>query len=279
VEVAGSIPRPGFARRAYDRSAPMLSAAPFVVGPLVVFALVVGLWEAGVWNDLFGLGSFILPKPSEIVQAFSQSGTTLASDLESSFKPAILGYGLGNGAGLLAGALLVVLPLALSRRLSGFFTAFQALPIIALAPLVALYIGSGLMYKATVVAVLAFPSMLVFSHRGMTHLHEDVYLLMDSYGASPHQVFLKVRLPNSLPFAFTALKYTTVLALVGVTVSEVLSSRSGLGYEISNSLQAFETPTAWAAVVILAGLGIAWYMLLGMLERLLVPWAAAHRRR
>ncbi len=57
------------------------------------------------------------------------------------------------------------------------------------------------------------------------------------------------------------------------------SSRSGLGYEISNSLQAFETPTAWAAVAILGGLGITWHTLLGGVERIVVPWAAAQRNR
>src|SRR5207244_8809772 len=104
-----------------------------------------------------------------------------------------------------------------------------------------------------------------------------VHQLLASYEATPWQVFVKVRIPNALPFAFTALKFTTVLALVGVTVSELLASRSGLGYEISNSLQAFETPTAWAAVAILGVLGLVWYTLLGGLERILVPWAAARR--
>jgi len=272
-------PPPGFARRALEWSGRGIGTAWIVVGPITVFGLVVGLWEAGAWNSLFGIHRFILPIPSEILGAFSSSETKLLRDIDASFKPAALGYALGNGAGFLAAALLVVLPREVRRRLSGFFVAVQALPIIALAPLIHYYVGNDLLYKATVVAVLCFPSMMVFGSRGMTHLHEDVGFLMESYDARPHHVFLKVRVPNALPFAFTALRYTTVLALVGVTVTEVLWSRSGLGYEISNALQSFDAPTAWAAVVILGGLGVTWYLTLGIVERFALPWTAAARTR
>jgi NitT/TauT family transport system permease protein len=272
-------PPPGFTRRVLGWSARGIGPASLVVGPVAVLALVVGLWEAGVWNSLFGILPFILPKPSEILHAFSRSETKLLTDLDASFKPAMLGYALGNGGGFLAAALLVALPKEVRRRVSGFFVAVQALPIIALAPLIHYYVGDDLLYKATVVAVLCFPSMMVFGTRGMTHLEEDVGLLMESYGARAHHMFLKVRVPNALPFAFTALRYTTVLALVGVTVTEVLWSRSGLGYEISNALQSFDAPTAWAAVVILGGLGVAWYLTLGIVERFALPWSSAVRTR
>jgi NitT/TauT family transport system permease protein len=277
--LAQAAPRAGTARRAVRSAGRWLSASAVVLGPLAVSVLVIGLWQAGAWNDLFGLGRFILPRPSEILHAFGGSSTVLLNDLGSSSKPAILGYAIGNGAGFLAAIAIVLLPAPARRRTSAFFTGVQALPIIALAPLIELWVGAGLMYKACVVAVLSFPSMMVFASRGMTHLPDDVHLLMASYDATPLQVFVKVRIPSALPFAFTALKYTTVLALVGVTISELLASRSGLGYEISNSLQAFETPTAWAAVAILGGLGISWYTLLGAVERIAVPWGAAQRNR
>lgn len=256
-----------------------LAVIPAVVGPAVLFAAVVGAWEAGVWNDLFGLERFTLPRPSDILAAFRDSGSELATNLGDSFQAAVAGYVIGNGLGLLAGVLLVAMPPGLARRLSAAFIAVQALPIIALAPLVALWLGSGLVFKAVVVAVLAFPSMMVYSHRGMTHLDEATHALMASYNTEPLQFFRKVRLPNALPFMFTALKYTTVLALVGVTVAEVMRARSGLGYEITDALQAFETAEAWAAVVIIGGLGVAWYIALGLLERVLVPWASIERDR
>jgi NitT/TauT family transport system permease protein len=250
-----------------------------IVAPLAVGAFIIGTWQAGVWNDVWGLESFTLPRPTDIARAFGDSGHELRMNLEQTFKPAAFGYLLGNAGGMVAGGLLVVIPGALARRLSGLFAAIQALPIIALVPVVALWFGSGLMFKTVVVAILCFPSMMVYASRGMTHVKDDVRDLLDSYEASPWHVFLKVRLPNSLPFAFAALRYTVVLAVIGVVVSEILRSRSGLGYEIDDALQAFDTAEAWAAATILAALGIVWFTSVGLLERLLVPWAPDQRSR
>jgi NitT/TauT family transport system permease protein len=250
-----------------------------IVAPLAVGAFIIGTWQAGVWNDVWGLQSFTLPRPTDIVRAFGDSGDKLWLNFQDSAKPAALGYALGNGAGVIAGALLVVIPGALSRRLSGLFAAIQALPIIALVPVVALWFGSGLLFKTVVVAILCFPSMMVYASRGMTHVKDEVRDVLDSYEASPWQVFAKVRLPNSLPFAFAALRYTVVLAVIGVVVSEIIRSRSGLGYEIDDALQAFNTAEAWAAAAILAALGIVWYTVVGVLERLLVPWGPDQRSR
>ena len=82
-----------------------------------------------------------------------------------------------------------------------------------------------------------------------------------------------------LPFAFTALRYTVILSVIGAVVAEIIRSRSGLGYEIDDALQAFDTDEAWAAAAILAGLGIAWYTVVGVLERVIVPWGVAQRDR
>jgi NitT/TauT family transport system permease protein len=272
-------PQPFAARRALGWMWRSAGWAQRILAPLAVGGLIIGTWQAGVWNDVWGLQSFTLPRPTDIVRAFGDSGDKLWMNFEASFKPAAFGYLLGNAGGIVAGAILVVLPGALARRLSGLFAAVQALPIIALVPVVALWFGSGLLFKTVVVAILCFPSMMVYASRGMTHVRDEVRDLLASYEASPWQVFLKVRLPNSLPFAFAALRYTVVLAVIGVVVSEILRSRSGLGYEIDDALQAFNTAEAWAAATILAGLGIVWYTAIGLLERLLVPWGADQRTR
>jgi NitT/TauT family transport system permease protein len=279
TELTGAAPQPFPGGRAVTFFWRCAGWAQRLVGPLAVGAFVIGTWQAGVWNDLWGLQSFTLPRPTDIVHAFGHSGEELWTNFEQSFKPAAFGYLLGNGAGVVAGALLVVVPETIARRLSGLFAAIQALPIIALVPVVALWFGSGLLFKTVVVTILTFPSMMVYSSRGMTHVGDDVGDLLASYDARPWQVFLKVRLPNALPFAFAALRYTVVLAVIGVVVAEILRSRSGLGYEIDDALQAFDTAEAWAAATILAGLGIVWYTGVGLLERVLVPWGADQRNR
>jgi NitT/TauT family transport system permease protein len=279
TELTGARPQPFPGGRAHTWFWRCAGWGQQLVGPLVVGVIIIGTWQAGVWNEVWGLQSFTLPRPSDIVRAFGDSGNELWTNFEQSFKPAALGYLLGNAAGVVAGALLVVIPAGLARRLAALFAAIQALPIIALVPVVALWFGSELLFKTVVVAILTFPSMMVYSSRGMTHIGEDVGDLLASYDARRSQVFLKIRLPNSLPFAFTALRYNVVLAVIGVVVAEILRSRSGLGYEIDDALQAFDTAEAWAAATILAGLGVAWYTAVGVVERLLVPWGADQRNR
>lgn len=244
-----------------------------VLPPAIVLVAFTGTWQAGLWNEVFGLGAFTLPKPLHILDSIRDESGTLLTHAGDTFLPAIIGFLLGNGLGFVLGLLLLALPAEVARRVSAVFLAVQALPIIATAPLVALYLGGGLAFKTAVVVIMAFPSMMVYSFRGMTNVDAAALELMASYNASGRQIFWRIRLPGALPYVFTAAKYTTVLALIGVVVCEVLRSRSGLGYEIIDALQSFRTPEAWAAVLILALAGITWYSLLGLVERRLFPWS------
>lgn len=245
-----------------------------VVAPVAVLAAFLALWQARFFNELLGLETFTLPLPSNILDAFETGGASLREATLETLKPALLGYALGNALGFLLGACLLALPLARATRVSAGFTAVQALPIIAIAPLVSLYVASDTGFKAVTVMIMVFPSMVIYAFRGLTSLEAPALELMASYDASGAQVLRKLRLPAALPYVFTALRYSTVLALIGVIVCEVLKSRSGLGYLITDAFQGFRTPEAWAAVAILAVAGIVSYSLLGLVERVLFPRSA-----
>jgi NitT/TauT family transport system permease protein len=251
-----------------------MNRARTLLAPVVVLAAFLALWQAAFFNDLFGLERFTLPLPGDIVDAFETGGTSLREAAMDTFRPALLGYVLGNALGFLLGVCLLALPVARAARVSAGFTAVQALPIIAIAPLVSLYVASDTGFKAVTVMIMVFPSMMIYAFRGMTSLETPALDLMASYDASSAKVFRKLRLPAALPYVFTALRYTTVLALIGVIVCEVLKSRTGLGFLITDAFQGFRTPEAWAAVVILAVAGIVSYSLLGLAERVLFPWSA-----
>lgn len=245
-----------------------------VAAPLAVFVVFVALWQAQVFNDLLGLETFAIPLPDQIVEAAGDKADSLWSAFGQTFTAVLLGYALGNGLGFLLALLLLALPPGAARRTGAVFTAFQALPIIAIAPLVALWVPESLWFKAVVVTIMVFPSMLVYAWRGMSGVPPEALELMASYRASTWQVLSGLRVPSAVPQIFTALKYTTVLALIGVVVCEILKSHDGLGYEIHDALQKFSTPLAWAAVAILALVGITTYTLLVLAERVLFPWAA-----
>ena len=105
----------------------------------------------------------------------------------------------------------------------------------------------------------------------------DLFELMASIEASPGQLFRMVRLPTASPFLFTALKSSVVLALIGTIVSEAVKGFEGLGYVILRSMGRFDAPQAWLALISIAAMGIAWYLLVQAAERMLLPWEAHSR--
>jgi NitT/TauT family transport system permease protein len=260
------------------RRLPSRATVGVVAGPLVLFVLLTAAWQAGVWNRLFGLETFTLPPPSDIVTAIRANAGPFWTDLGITMAPAALGYVVGNGIGLVLGTVLSVLPRRLAGRLSTVLGAAQATPLLAVAPLISLFLGSGLAFRTTVIALVCFPSMVVYAYKGLISVEDRSLNLLASYDASPFQVFRHLRFPTSLPFVFTSLRYSTVLALIGAMICEVLKGRIGLGYHIIDSLASFEPAVAWGATAILSALGILWYSLLVLVERLAVPWAAKRRQ-
>jgi NitT/TauT family transport system permease protein len=103
--------------------------------------------------------------------------------------------------------------------------------------------------------------------------------MMASIEATPGQVYRMAQVWTALPFVFTALKSSVVLALIGVIVSEAVRGFEGLGYVIVDSMGSFKTAKAWLALIVIAGVGITWYVAVAGLERLVLPWEAANRRR
>lgn len=244
-----------------------------VLAPAIFFALFLLLWQASVFNDLLGLETFAVPLPDQILTAAGDNSEALWQGFKETFSAVLLGYAVGNALGFALALLLLAMPDGLARRAGALFGAVQALPIIALAPLVALWIPSELWFKAVTVTIMVFPSMLVYAWRGMSGVSPAAIELMASYRASTPQVLVKLRIPSAVPQIFTALKYTTVLALIGVVVCEILKSHDGLGFEIHDALQRFSTAQAWAAVGLLALVGIVSYALLIAIERVVFPWS------
>lgn len=254
----------------------MAARVRVVLAPAIFFALVVALWQASVFNDLFGIERFAVPLPDEILSAAADESGELSSAFGQTFAAVVLGYALGNSVGFVLALGLLRLPDAIAQRAGAVGASVQALPIVATAPLISLWVENPTWFKASVVTVMSFPSMLVFAYRGMTSIDPRALELAASYDASRWQVLTALRLPTAIPHIFTALKYTVVLALVGVVVSEILVSQDGLGILIEDSLQKFNTPEAWAAVGILGLTGVGMYVALVGLERGLFPWAARH---
>jgi NitT/TauT family transport system permease protein len=153
----------------------------------------------------------------------------------------------------------------------------NSMPVVALAPLMVLYFGSDIGSKIAIIALMTVAPMVVNTYKGLTALDPDSCDLLWTYAATGWQVFRKLRLPSSLPFVFTALKLNVTLSIVGAIIGKFFSSRGGLGFLMAHSLETFDMPVAWASITLAGVLGVVFYLAVGAVERVLVPWHASIR--
>lgn len=278
---AGSAPRDASGNlpaRALTAAARLLRS-PVLWGPLAVSVITLALWQGGAFHALFGFKVFTVPYPDRILADLQDNVDVLARGVAITVPAAITGYAIGMVLGFAVATALVLFAPGAAARVVAILSSANALPIVALAPLGALWIGTGFWLKVLIVVIMTTPSMTVYGVRGLTNVDPVALELMASYEARENQVYRMLRVPRALPFLFTALKACVVLALIGTIVSEVVGGFEGLGFIIQDSLGAFQAARGWSALLTIAALGIGWYVAIEALERVVVPWESAARQR
>ena len=248
-------------------------------------ALLVAVGTLIVWEALIRalqMRAFILPAPSAILAALVQNWSDVRFPLfrsaQSTIFEAIGGFVIGVTAGTAvafmaarwAGMRSVMLPAAVAAG---------AIPIIAFAPLFNTWFGlTNPLSKMMMAAVLSFFPVMANVTRGLASVDPSSIELMRSYAASEGTVLRKVRIPNALPYFFTALKLASTLSLIGAIVAEYFGgSTSVLGRMIVQSASALRFDITWAAVSLAAAAGILFYLLIALVERLVIPWHSSAR--
>ncbi len=245
-------------------------------GPaLATLLLVLVLWEAGV--RFFHIAIYLLPPPSLIAARLLERGTFLLGIGLYTFEEALFGFIIGCTLGAVV-AVLSVRWRWIAHGLLPFAVASNAVPIIALAPLVGIWFGSTTQVsKIVIVAIMTFFPTLLNTHRGLLSPAPEALELMHSYAATSTQSFLKLRVPAALPFLFNALKISATLSIIGAIVSEFFGGPlKALGVYITSQAGIGHYAEAWAAIVVACGLGIAFYLVIVVAERLVMPWQTAH---
>jgi NitT/TauT family transport system permease protein len=239
--------------------------------PLVAFLLALGLWEGLVW--LAGIPIYLLPAPSQIGGTFLERPDYLLRIGLTTFRNAVIGCAIGCGLGALVAAICVRWRV-LADGLLPFAVASNAVPIIALSPLLGIWLGSvSPNSKIAVVAVMTFFPTLVNVYRGLVSPSADALQLMHSYAAQQRDVFLKLRVPAALPYLFNALRICTTLSMIGAVVAEFFGGpQNSLGVYIKTQAGILRTREAWSAIVVACLLGIAFYLAVVLVERVAMPW-------
>lgn len=244
--------------------------------PLAALLLGLGLWE-GLVRGL-GLPPYLLPAPSAIAGAFgAQPGYLLRIGLYT-FSEALGGFALGCGLGAL-GAAVCVRFRSLAEALIPFSVASNAIPIVALSPLLSIWLGSTTQAsKVGVVTMMCFFPTLVNVYRGLVSPSSDTLALMRSYAANQRAVFLKLRVPAALPYLFNALKLCATLSMIGAVVAEFFGGQqNALGVYIKSQAGILRMNEAWSAIVVACLIGMMFYALVALVERRLIPWHVSFR--
>lgn len=238
---------------------------------LLTFVLAVGVWEGAVRG--FGIPLYLLPAPSQILATFlAQPGYLMQIGI-ATLRNALAGCAIGCALGVLA-AVVCVRWRPIADGMVPLAVAAGAVPIIALAPLLGIWLGSiSPASKIAVVAMMTFFPTLVNVYQGLQSPQADALLLMRSYAAPQRTIFLKLRAPAALPYFFNALRICTTLSMIGAVVAEFFGGpQNALGVYIKTQAGILRTREAWAAILVACLFGIAFYLAVVLAERLLMPW-------
>ncbi len=241
-----------------------------LVLPALIVVGLLAIWEAYARSG--AVDDFILPAPTEVVQALVDDGALLWDN----FWVTAGEVGLGILAALLVGGLLAIaihLSAVLRRALYPLLVGSQAVPIVIVAPLLVIWFGFGIVPKLGIIALVCFFPVVVTTLDALAAVDPEQRKLMRTLDATRWQEFRWVEAPAALPGALSGAKIAVAVAVIGAVFAEYAGSSEGLGNVILQATPQLETARAYAAVALLAAFAVLLFSLLSLAERLLVPWA------
>lgn len=236
---------------------------------LGLLGLLLLAWELWVrWRDT---PAWYLPAPSTIWRALIDNRASIRSDAWVTVQEVLIGFGL---------AVVVAVPVAIAierfliveRALYPVVIATQAVPLVALAPLLLIWFGHGLQPKVVMVALISFFPITVNLVDGLRSADRETLDLLRTMGATGWQQFRLVRAPSALPSFFSGAKIGMAIAAIGAVIGESSGSNAGLGHAIALAGASLKTPLVFACVLVLALMAIGLFALIALIERLAMPW-------
>src|SRR6187402_2054121 len=243
---------------------------------LLLIAAVLVVWEAGV--VLFAIPQFILPAPSNVFVAFYRgfASALYIDHIWITVTETLMGFVLGTALAFLFGTLI-----ALSRPveyfLYPFIVMFQAMPKVALAPLIIVWFGLGLTSKVVNAALVAFFPLMVNTIVGLRSAEEDKVNLMRSLAASKTQIFWMLQLPNAMPYIFAGLEIAMIFALIGAIVAEFVGAQAGLGMLIQSMNFTMDVSGQFSILLILSVVGLILTRGVMMIRKRVLFWDASQK--
>jgi NitT/TauT family transport system permease protein len=252
----------------------ILASLPAAAMPLTGGAAFVLLWEA--YCRLFNIRPVLLPPPTMIGRELLEFPLWFAEQSLYTLGVTLLGFGLATVLGVLF-AVLITEWRVLDRLLFPLFVALNSVPKVALAPLFIIWFGTGAEPKVAIAFLIAVFAIVIDAALGLRSVPTDTLDLARILRGSRLKVLLRIKIFCAMPHIFAGAKVAMSLALVGAIVGEFVSSQRGLGYVILTAQGVFDTPRVFAAITLLAVLGVALVGAVSVIERIALPWHHSSR--
>jgi NitT/TauT family transport system permease protein len=238
---------------------------------VVCAAVVYAIWEIASLSG--SLSPIVLPAPIDVFRAFGPelSNGDLQTNTLVTLREALGGLFLAAAIAAVVGYLVAHLrPLEL--LVTPFVAASQGVPVVAIAPIIILLLGSGTWPKVAISASVAVFPLLITTVTGLRSIQREYRDVALVFGASPLQMLWYVELPFASPFLLSGLKLGFTLSITGAVVGEFVAADAGLGFMVNTAINTFEVATRYVALITLAGLSIGMFALATLLERIVHQW-------
>lgn len=236
---------------------------------LVFFLFILGAWQVVI--TVAHVPLWLLPTPSQIVKALWETRQLIWMHTLTTLVETTVGFTLAIIFSLITAGAMVLSPW-IKRLLYPVLIISQTVPLIAIAPLLILWLGYGLLPKIVIVIIVCYFPVTISLIEGLELTDPDLLNLLRSMGASRWQMFYIVRWPHALPSFFAGLKIAATYSVMGAVIAEWLGSSSGLGVYLTRSSHSFLTDRVFAAIFTITVLSFLYYALITILARLALPW-------
>jgi len=236
---------------------------------LSIMLLAFGVWE--IYVRVFEKPAWFLPPPSAVATSLWRDADILIRNGAITFIEVILGFVFASVAAMILSSAMALSRVA-ERAAYPFVIAAPTIPWLVIAPLFLIWFGSGLAPKALIAGLIAFFPIVVTTVDGIRSVDPDMVRLIRTFGANRWEVFRKVQLPSALPSVFSGLKVAAAVSVIGAVVGEWMGASEGLGHLMLTSKSKFLTDRVFAAMTVLACMGIGLFVLISVIEKFVVPW-------
>lgn len=238
--------------------------------PWIVIVTMFVLWE--ILCRVFKIDEFVLPRPTAVFASILKYHRAIGWHAMHTLYTTVLGFVLAVVGGVILGAIVGSSRLSY-KGLYPLLIGFNSIPKVAIVPVLVIWFGIGVVPAVITAFTVSFFPVTVNVATGLATLEPELEDVLRALGASRRDILIKVGIPRSLPYLFASLKVAITLAFIGSVISETIASNEGIGYLILAASARFDVPLVFAALTVIAAMGIAMYAIFAAIENRMTGWA------